>query len=332
MTEPTLASSGLGAEPPFRLLLDEAVRWTRRHFRAIYPATAIPAALLSACAVAAQAIVQRPEALATADPYAALANMGKYFLIALPIILAGWLVQLAMQVATLDAVAGRGVDMQRAWRFVLSPPVVGTELLRGLVMTVSLLTCCCLLPSILYVFPVLSFTMPVMVEERTYFVPALKRSMELARFNPRRRFLELPWVRVLAVALVGFLLQLLASFIVGLPVGAGQTVSIFRRVAAGEPVRNPGVLLTWGQAATQAVAALLNTAVSIYVVFVISLLYHDTRRRREGGDLAQAIAALAPPAGGPPNPPDGGLPTPPDAGPGAPPGALPPPPSMLPRP
>jgi hypothetical protein len=299
MSEPTIPGpAGIAGETPFPLLLDEAMRWTRRHFRAIYPATALPIALLSAGTVAGQAMWLQPDAALAADPFALLARMGKYFLLVSPLVFATWLAQLALQVGTVDAAAGRVVDMRRAWRFVVRPRVIGTQLLRGLALLVSLLTCVCLVPSILYVFSIFAFTMPVMVEERIFFVAALRRSFELAHHNPRRRLLSQPWVKVLAVVLVGFLLQALAGVIVGLPVSAGQTISIFRRAAANEPMRSPGALLLWGQVATQIVAALINTAISLYAVFVVSLLYFDVRRRREGADLEQAIAGLAPPGGG----------------------------------
>jgi hypothetical protein len=301
MSEPTIPGPpGLPGETPFPLLLDEAMRWTRRHFRAIYPATALPIALLSAGTVAGQALLGPPGAAVAADPFAPLAYLGRYFLLVSPLLFGTWLAQLALQVGTVDAAAGRMVDMRRAWRFVVRPRVLGTAILRGLALLVSLLTCVCLVPSVLYVLSIFAFTMPVMVEERIYLVAALRRSVELAHYNPRRRFLSLPWVKVVAVVLVGFLLQTLASVIVGLPVNAGQMVSIFRRAAANEPMRSPGALLLWGQVATQIVAALINTAISLYAVFVISLLYFDLRRRREGADLEQAIAGLAPPAGGPP--------------------------------
>ena len=43
MTEPAL---GLTGPMPFRLILDEAIRQARRHFRAIYPSVAIPVAVV----------------------------------------------------------------------------------------------------------------------------------------------------------------------------------------------------------------------------------------------------------------------------------------------
>src|SRR5215831_13002151 len=108
----------LGGEKPFLVLLDEAMRWTRRHFRAIYPVTAVPIALLSAATVAAQVTWFQPDFAAAADPFAMLARMGKFLLVTAPLGFASWLAQVALQVGTVDAAAGRAVDMRRAWLFV----------------------------------------------------------------------------------------------------------------------------------------------------------------------------------------------------------------------
>jgi hypothetical protein len=292
MSEPTLPPPPVvGGDKPFLVLLDEAMRWTRRYFGAIFPAVAVPVALISAATVAASAIWLRPDVALAGDPLVYLTRMGSFFLALTPLLLAGWLAQMAMQVGTLDAAGGRAVDMRRAWLFVVRPRVLATELLHGAALVASLI--CCGLPA-LYVFPLLSFTMAAIVAEGLYFGAALNRSAQLAHYNPRKRFLSSPLAQVLAVMLVGALLNYLVSLILALPLGATQMISTFRRAAAGEPIRNPGMGMMWAQVAIQVLISLLNTAVSLYVQFVISLLFFDLRRRREGADLRQAIDAMAP--------------------------------------
>src|SRR5579864_1395470 len=59
---------------PLPLLLDEAMRWVRRHGRAIYPPIAVPAAVLSAGLAALQTVWQPPDAPVAADPLQSLAS------------------------------------------------------------------------------------------------------------------------------------------------------------------------------------------------------------------------------------------------------------------
>ena len=292
MSEPLATPGG---EMPFRLLLDEAMRWTRRHFRTIYPAVAVPLALINLATLVVQATwrgFSAGDVMNQLNPLALWNSMAYLYLLLIPLILAGALAHSAMQAATVDAAGGRAVDMRRAWLFVVRPRVLATLLLQFLALMAAGL--CCMLP-LLYFYPLLSFTMAAMVEERIFLGAALSRSAELANYNPRRRLLSLPWVQILAVVLVGMLLNFLLGFLVMLPAMAGQTVSIFRRLAAGQSmVRDAAGNWLWPQLVAQLLGSLLASAVSLYVAFVISLLFFEVRRRREGADLRQAIEALSP--------------------------------------
>ena len=110
---------------PFRLLLDEALRLARRHFRAIYPAVAIPVALLSTAAAVVQATwFSRMMADLGTQRFPFL-NPG--YLVMILVQVGGLVIaNNALQVAVIAVLSGAPVDMRRAWRFSLQGRVVGT--------------------------------------------------------------------------------------------------------------------------------------------------------------------------------------------------------------
>ncbi len=116
MTEPTVPPRG---PMPLTVILDEAMRRTRAHFRAIFPAVGLPVAVLSTIVAVVQAFSfqdllgnGRIEQL---SPFAMWSPL--VIVTALLLALLGALAYVAGQVAALDALAGRPVDMKRAWRF-----------------------------------------------------------------------------------------------------------------------------------------------------------------------------------------------------------------------
>jgi hypothetical protein len=288
---------------PFRLLLDEAMRHARRHFRAIFPSVAIPVAILASAIQAAQArwfsrlaggLAQAPQ-----SPFAFWSPEVLALTLVYSVVLI--IAYFTMQVAALDALAGRPVDMARAWRFTVRPRALGTILLWYAATVASLV--CCLLPA-LYVAPLLSFVPPVMVEEGLFGVQALSRSAELTRFNPGRRLQDYPLVKVLVLLLVGMLITYLLGLIVTLPFMLPMWVDMFRKTFAGGDVMQGMSKWIWLQVPAQLLNALASTAVYLYVCFGIALLFNDTRGRKEGTDLRASIDALFP-APSPPAPPPG---------------------------
>src|SRR5690349_2508772 len=101
---------------PFRLLLDEALRQARRHFRAIYPAVAIPVTILATAVAAAQAIWfsrLKTDVGTLGTPLLDPGYLGLVLVYSVLLMVA----YSTLQVAVLDAVAGRPIDLGRAWRF-----------------------------------------------------------------------------------------------------------------------------------------------------------------------------------------------------------------------
>ncbi|HEV2846673.1 MAG TPA: hypothetical protein VG477_17595, partial [Thermoanaerobaculia bacterium] len=109
---------------PFRILLDEAMRLSRLHFRSIYWPVAIPIAVVSTLISAAQAFwfsrfvedLGRPGAFFS--PSVLVVTFASVLLM--------MVAYNAMQVAVVDALSGRPVDMGRAWRFTLQGRALGT--------------------------------------------------------------------------------------------------------------------------------------------------------------------------------------------------------------
>ena len=283
---------------PFRLLLDEALRQARRHFRALYPSVAIPLAVLTTLMAVVQALwfsrmTVDPGSLRSAfSPQVYLLALVNFGLLMVAI--------MALQMGALDALTGRPVDMKRAWRFALRGRVLLTLLLNYLASIASVFCCC--IPA-LFVVPLLSFIPPVMVEEGRFGFGSFARSSELTMSNPGGSFLKGPLVKVLALLVVGFVVSYLLGLLVALPFVLPMWIDMFRKLAAGEdtvPAMTSGL---WLQVPAQFLNALVSSAVYLYMCFGIALLYFDTRGRKEGFDLRSEIETVFPPA-----PPPGELP------------------------
>jgi hypothetical protein len=277
---------------PFRLLLDEALRLARRHFRAIYPAVAIPVALLSTAAAVIQAtwFSRLMEGLgAGRTPFL---NPGYLALIGVQI---GVLViaNNAVQVAAVAAASGRPIDMRQAWRFSLRGKVLGTLLLSFLLVIASVFCCC--LPALI-VAPLLAFVSPVMADEGRFGFQALGRSVELARHHPPGRWQESPLFKVLLLIFVGVLLAYLVGILVSLPFQLPMYISAFRKAATGEDVVKGMSSWVWLQVPAQFLNALASEAVYLFTGFGTALLFYDSRGRKEGTDLRAEIESMFPAA------------------------------------
>jgi uncharacterized membrane protein len=279
---------------PFRVLLDEAVRHARRHFRRIYPSVAIPLALVSAALPLAQLVFLRsmPTPGQTGpSPVAMMQGFGLFIGVMVVWFVVYMLGYGALLAAVVDAVAGRDVSMGRAWRLMLRPRILGTLVLSGLAVGLGFLLC--LLPG-LYLALLFSLTLPVMVEESVFGTRALRRSAELTRYNPQRQLDADPRLKVFLIFFVGALLGYVVNLVVQLPFIVVQQVMMFRDVAAGNRPDPTAVMarLTWLQVPSQVLGMLTNIAIQLYVGFGLCLLFFDVKQRKEGLDLETAVARL----------------------------------------
>jgi hypothetical protein len=290
------------AQPlPLRLLIDEAARHSRRHFRALFPPVGIPLALAGGLMPLAQRPYFEVVGQTTAghpDPVQALASVGLMLAASILFVLAYGVGYSVMLAGAVDAVAGREIRMAQAWRTVLSPRFLGTLALCWIVFLFGF--ACCVLPG-LYVGLLWSFVVPVMVEEGRRGGGAIGRSGELTSYNPQRDWGADPRVKVFLVGFVAYLAAYLVSIVVQLPLLSVQWIYMWREMAAGRRPDPAALLLklTWLQVPSQMLGMLVQTAVHLYVCVGIALLYFDVRRRKEGDDLEAALAALETPAAGP---------------------------------
>jgi hypothetical protein len=293
MTDPTVRAPLPPGQPgrlPFTVLLDEAMRRTRRHIREIFPAVAIPLALLSAAVGVFQALWfqdLKSEGLGSlgGSPFLSLPTV--LLGLAHSIVLAIGLV--ALQKAAVDATAGRPVDMKEAWRFAVRGPVLVTLFLQGLAIIAALLVCCV---PIFYVAPLLSLVSVVMAEEKIFGTAALSRSAALTRYDPDGRFFETALFKAFALMIVTVVISYAVAFLVVLPFQVPMFISLFRDAAAGkDPAAAMGTMSKWLwiQIPSQILQTLTTVAVFLYAAFGYALLFFDARSRKEGSDLAAEI-------------------------------------------
>ena len=320
---------------PFTVLLDQAMREARRYGRVILPSVALPAAVLSSLMVVFQVRYMNALSGAESNPLQVLAPACSFMAMVFVVIALLVLAYTAMQVAVVDAAAGRPVDMKRAWRFTVELRVLGTLLLVGLAAGALFIVCCIpagvvvavgamvnpllavllgivcgvlVLVAFLFLTTMWSFVTPVMADEGLFFGDAMRRSFELVRFNPERRlFSARPMWKLLALLIVGAVISYIVQFLVSLPFSIPVWVQTFTNAAKGQEPSFGGWF--WLQVPGQFLGTLASTAVYLYTSFGVALLFFDTRGRKEGTDLAAAIDALAPPpapsapsAGAPPLP------------------------------
>jgi hypothetical protein len=287
LTPPVPARPGPIPPMPFTMLLDEAMRRARRHFRALYLPVAIPLALLAAATGVLQAFSLQHimnEAGAGKPPAmfsftGVLMGMAHGFILMIGL--------MALQKAAVDAVAGRMIDMKAAWRFAVRPAVLGTLVLQFLAIMAS--TMACFVPA-LYVAPLLSLVAAAMADEGVLGSTALSRSAELTRYNPQNRFFDAPLVKALALMLVTVLISYAVGLLVVLPLQIPMFIAMFRQIASGSaPVLGNMAKWMWIQIPSQVLQTLATIAVYIFSSFGYALLFFDARARKEGSDLAAEI-------------------------------------------
>lgn len=295
---PSDADSALAPPLPLRILIDQAMVELRRHFRRTYAAVAVPLAVAAALVPITQALFMGPLMSNPGEPRLELIipgaiAFGLAILAVLVLTLGGFG---ALYVAAVDGVAGRPIEMGRAWRTMLSPAFGGTFLLAGLATVAGLVLCC--VPGI-YIGLLLALTVPVMVEERVHGTRAFGRSAELMRHNPSGQFGEHPMLKAFLISFVSALLGYAVSFAFQMPFAVLQQVLMMRSMHEGAKP-DPGAMMQqmlWLQVPGQVMGMLVQVVVYMYTFLAFALLFFDLRRRREGGDIEAALGRLAGPAG-----------------------------------
>jgi hypothetical protein len=282
-------TEGMPAEPiSFRVLLDEAMTMTRRHFGKMYLPVAIPLALLAGLVVVFQLrFFHYVRGRGAANPLASGGCVGYFGIMLLYLAISG-LSSAVLTAAAVDGAGGRPISMKAKWGFVLQPSILGTLILALVAIVVGF--CLLIFPGI-YVGLRLSFLVPVMAAEGLRTTAAMRRSWELVKYNPHKRFLNNTATKVFLLYLVAGLIAWLVSLVVQLPLTAMRAVAAARNIAAGQTGGAASGAAFWLQVPSQMLSQLVSTAVGIYSSFGVALLYFDVVRRKEGEDLASAIDA-----------------------------------------
>lgn len=278
---------------PFRLIIDEAIRLGRPHFKTVLLGIGIPMGLALALPVVGQTVLfstftsgPGPSGgfRAASGPLLMFLGMG----VAMLVQATG--TSALMAVAT-DAAAGRPVRVGRSWAFVFKPRVFLTTLTVGVAAVLGLM--CCIAPG-LYVMLIQGFVCPVMLEEGLRGGAAMSRSSDLTSYNPRGELDQDPRLKVFLVIFVGWLVGSAAGMAVSLPLVLLQQFVMFREMAAGQNVE-PGALMArvaWLQVPSNVVGGMLRAAVHLFTSCGLALLYFDTKARKEGVDLAAAVERI----------------------------------------
>ncbi len=273
----------------FRQLIDRAVVPVRRHLRQMFLPVALPVVLTSVPLAVLQ--VRVSQGILHPDPakideflFLTLGLLGLSF-VAMAIYLLAFG---ALMVAALDVLAGRGVDMRRAWLFVLRPRVLATLFLFTVAQVLSFLMF--FFPA-LWMVPLSAFALPVMVEEKITGFEVFRRSAELLHANPGGVFLKSPWVQMLVLLMLGAMLNVVFSTAASLPFSLGQQIATLRQALEGGAALQATPSL-WLQVPAVVLANLAVTVSWCYFAFAVALLYREGRRRREAPDLETAIDEL----------------------------------------
>lgn len=275
---------------PFRTLLDHVVVPARRHARETLLPIALPVTVMSVAAAVVQVRWSQTVMVAAPD------DLGSFFVgcvLVVLVALATWFVLImafsALTVAAMDAVSGRAVRMARAWGFVFRPAVFATLVM---VSFLELLSICAFIVPAVYVVPLLSLTLPAMIDEGLVGFDALRRSVELVRFNPTGRLVHSPWLQVFLLLLVSVVLNYAANMVVQLPFVVVQQLLFLRETFSGPEAAEAMKVALWLQLPASLLGALVTVVTWLYSAFGICLLFRELRRRKEAPDLEEAVDRL----------------------------------------
>jgi hypothetical protein len=294
MSEPRMDAASFDTIP-FAVLIDEAWRATRRHWKAVLGPAALallPGALGLQIVMAAMNV-----SIAGVNPVAAgfgafcgtiaLAMAGAFVFVLWFGIVFGSMTTTVVRVCT-----GEEPRFWEAMRFYLRWRVWGTDLLARILIGFG--TLACILPGLLLA-SAWAGRLPVMaLEGRTGFA-ALTRSWEVLGHHRSRDWTRHPLLKVVLLFVLGAVLGYAVSFVIQAPALILNQVLVFRGLARGNGVDAQSVVRStlWLSIPTGVLAALAQLAVQLYIDFATVFLFLDQRRRKEGVDLHAALDVLA---------------------------------------
>jgi hypothetical protein len=277
----------------FAVLVDEAWRSTRSHFRALFLPFALalagPALVLQLFSVLWSLYAMGLGTDAGADFFcgaALLAAAG-----GLAVAVGYFLVFGSLMVAASQACAGQATSFATAFRAFLRPRLWGTELLAWILIGLGLMAC--LVPG-LFLLALWALRLPVATLEGHGGFSALGRSWELLTHNPSGIVWRHPAPKAFLLIVLGVVLAYAVTMVIELPFSLLSFWLSMREAMAGLEPGAGGMLRTvlWLSVPAGVVAAMAQLAVQLYVNFAVAHLYLDQRRRKEGTDLEEELGRL----------------------------------------
>lgn len=197
----------------------------------------------------------------------------------------------AISIAAVDVLAGRPASFWRSLRRIFEPRVFLTLMLSLLIHSVATLLCAV---PLLFTLPLLFILVPLMIEEDLYGMAAIRRSIELTRFNATGRWADSGFIQASGLLFVGWGISAAIGMVVQLPLMLVQQYYIWNETLSGRQVDI--VELTDRMSLIQIPAQMINVFAQLLGWFYWSIaavaLYREIRRRREGGDLEAAIPQI----------------------------------------
>jgi hypothetical protein len=275
---------------PFRVLIDEAMKLTRRYFRVMYLPVALPLAVVTGVLILAQSYwMEEFTSGIAAGTFSTRSCV--VFLVSIAVSMAIYgLTSAVLTAAATDGAANRPIDMKAKWSFVLSPSVIGTLLIKFLAVLAGLI---CLFVPAIFVSIGLSFVMPIMAAERLRGTAALGRSWNLVFYRPGGGSSLNTGFKIFLLYLIVALISYAVGFLIQLPFTVMNGLKVARSVSQGVTVNASDLYasMRWTQLISSVLSSFVSTAVGMYGAFGIALLYYDVVRRKEGSDLAVALDA-----------------------------------------
>lgn len=197
----------------------------------------------------------------------------------------------AVSIAAVDLLEGRPASFWRALGQVFRPRVFWTLLLSLIIHTVAMVFC---LVPMLFTVPLLFILVPVMVHEELYGMDAVKRSIELVRFNATGRWADSGFIYAAGLLFVGWAISTAIGMVVQLPFMIYQQYYIWSETLSGRQIDM--VELTEKLSPIQIPVQMVNVFSQLlgwfYWAIAAVALYLEIRRRREGQDLETAIPQI----------------------------------------
>ena len=197
----------------------------------------------------------------------------------------------AISIAAVELLAGRPVSFWRALRQVFVPRVFATLMISLAINFLAMMFC---FVPVLLTLPLLYVLVPVMVEEKIYGIAAIKRSVELVRFNATGRWADSGFIQASGLLFIGWAISTAIGMVVQMPFTIYQQWRIWNETLSG---RTADIIqITQDMGAIQIPVQMVNVFAQLLGWFYWAIsavaLYQEIRRRREGRDLEAAIPQI----------------------------------------